>query len=262
MESVLSSLRVVPLQRLHLHEHVDEQRAQRLQVELERSGCQRNPVLATPLGDGEWMVLDGAHRVAGLRRCGLAAALVQAVDLGDGAQLDAWAHLVEHPLPASMLWSYRYLLWRDRAAGDEGDPSYVASVRTEGQEWSLYAHQSDLSGVVTALRGLAEPYHHTRPVHRVPASLAGPLMPRSQELLIRFRRFTSEQLAEIVRRGLCLPPGITRFVVPGRILGVNQPLASLQHVDDDGGEAVLAPLLARLRAQTLRYYAEPVYLFE
>jgi hypothetical protein len=79
-----------------------------------------------------------------------------------------------------------------------------------------------------------------------------------------FPQFEPETVFEVASRGEFLPAGLTRFLIPGRILRLNADLERLKR-DEPLAEKrawfnqFLADKLARSR---LRYYQEPVILLD
>jgi L-serine kinase (ATP) / ParB family transcriptional regulator, heme-responsive regulator len=83
------------------------------------------------------------------------------------------------------------------------------------------------------------------------------------EALIRYQHFTPGELAEIVDSGTVLPAGITRFRVRERVLGVRYPLDRMMKGDPRARNAELREFVdARWKENRVRYYGEPVVLFE
>jgi L-serine kinase (ATP) / ParB family transcriptional regulator, heme-responsive regulator len=81
--------------------------------------------------------------------------------------------------------------------------------------------------------------------------------------VIRYRAFAPEELVEIVRSRAVLPAGITRFRVRERVLGVRYPLEKMYDGDAHTRNAELMSFVERLwRENRIRYYEEPVVLFE
>jgi hypothetical protein len=79
-----------------------------------------------------------------------------------------------------------------------------------------------------------------------------------------FPQFKAETVFKVASRGDLLPAGLTRFIIPGRILRLNADLERLKR-DEPLAEKrawfnqFLAEKLARSR---LRYYQEPVILLD
>ena len=81
--------------------------------------------------------------------------------------------------------------------------------------------------------------------------------------MVRYRPFTPPELVELVRSGAVLPAGITRFRVRERVLGVSYPLEMLKDGDVTARNAELTEFVrSRWEENRIRYYAEPVVLFE
>ena len=82
--------------------------------------------------------------------------------------------------------------------------------------------------------------------------------------LIVFPVFTPDVVLQIAKRGDLLPAGITRFVVPGRILRLNVPLAEL--ISDEPislkHDWLDRFVQAKLGDRQARYYEEPIVLFD
>ena len=87
--------------------------------------------------------------------------------------------------------------------------------------------------------------------------------PAGGEAMIGYRAFGPQELVEMVRSGAVLPAGITRFRVRERVLGVRYPLEKMKDGDVPTRNAELEAFVKRLwRENRIRYYEEPVVLFE
>lgn len=250
MISSLNDLRIVPLERLILHEAYDPGRLARLRERMEAEGVQRNPVIVSPHGK-DYLVLDGAHRLQTLRELDCELALVQLADPPQVAE--SWGHLLDGDR-LSKLDDVEEV-----AVSDKG--SWVARVEPPaGDEVFLRARGDGLAAEVEALWGLQAVYPEGV-VHRVDSE--APAEPGTGEAVIRYRPFTPRELVEVVRLGKVLPAGITRFRVRERVLGVRFPLEKLRDGDPEERGAELRALVRRLWDENrIRYYGEPVVLFE
>jgi hypothetical protein len=82
--------------------------------------------------------------------------------------------------------------------------------------------------------------------------------------LVVFPEYTVDQVLQIARAGQVLPAGITRFIIPGRVLRLN---AELSYLKSDKSLSEKNRWLNRLVMDKLvkgeiRYYEEPVYLLD
>jgi hypothetical protein len=82
--------------------------------------------------------------------------------------------------------------------------------------------------------------------------------------VVIFQQYSVSQVLQIAQAGRVLPAGITRFIIPGRVLRLNADLSMLK-ADKPlrEKEAWLDQLvLDKLASNRVRYYAEPVYLLD
>ncbi|NJN54899.1 MAG: NAD(P)-binding domain-containing protein [Anaerolineae bacterium] len=87
-------LRVVPMERVFAHENVDAKRVNRLASRLDKEERLGNPPIVTAVGDGRYMVLDGATRSAAMAQLGFPHAIVQVINPEDGLGLKTWYHSI------------------------------------------------------------------------------------------------------------------------------------------------------------------------
>lgn len=270
-ESVLP-LRFVDLDQVVPHEAVDPRRSERLAEAIRRSGVLRNPPIVASVGE-RYVVLDGATRTAALRAMGLRHVVVQDVTVEDGLGLETWHHVVRD-LPAGDL--------RRILAGIEGIsvrecPGEEAHDRVveSGALCSVRFHSGpalilDATGGgnrFDALAAVSDAYLSaaavSRTLERDMAKIAA-WYPDSTGL-VEYPEFTVEQVLLAARSGRLLPAGVTRFLVPGRVLRLEVPLEILEDEarDLDAKNRWLHDHLAeKERHGKIRYYREPVYLLD
>jgi L-serine kinase (ATP) / ParB family transcriptional regulator, heme-responsive regulator len=249
----LEDLLLLDLGCLILHEAHDEDRLVNLRERIKAEREQRNPVIVSPHED-RYLVLDGAHRVRALGDLGSRFALVQTVEPPEKAE--GWGHLLKGVGRAEL----------DNIEGievsDRSSDAPLADVETAGGETLLLSAKEDgLRGRVRALWDLRSFYPKGVVVRRVEPDSTARLS--DGEALIRYRSFTPRDLAEIVDSGTVLPAGITRFRVRERVLGVRYPLDRMMEGDPRARNAELREFIeSRWEENRVRYYAEPVVLFE
>jgi hypothetical protein len=249
----LNDLRLVGLEHLILHEAHDEDRLLRLRERIDDEGEQRNPVIVSSQA-GCCLVLDGAHRVRALQELGCSLALVQLVEPPEAAE--SWAHLIE----GVGLPQLHAIEGVEVSEMPKNRP--LAEVETgEGEKVFLHSHNEGLPAEVRALWALQALYPEGVVVRRVEPD--APVKLAEGETMIRYRPFTPEELIEIVRSGAVLPAGITRFRLRERVLGVRYPLTKMKNGDAPARNDELRAFVERLwRENRIRYYKEPVVLFE
>jgi hypothetical protein len=249
----LNDLRLVELGRLILHEAHDENRLANLRARVESEGEQRNPVIVSSQGDC-CLVFDGAHRVRALEELGCRLVLAQFVRPPERAE--SWAHLLEG-VDLDKLRGVKEI----EVSEQQQRGARLAEVEFAGGKGvSLCSRDEGLLAEVRALWALQSLYPEGV-VRRVEPN--GSLGLVGGEAVIRYRAFAPEELVEIVRSGAVLPAGITRFRVRERVLGVRYPLEKMHDGDAPTRNAELRAFVERLwRENRIRYYEEPVVLFE
>src|SRR5690349_15019809 len=95
LQDVMPNLQIVPITSLVPHEEHDAQRSEPLVKRIQESGIWLNPPIVAPMGDGRYVILDGANRHYALSQLGYDYILVQVVDYESSTvQLDTWYHIV------------------------------------------------------------------------------------------------------------------------------------------------------------------------
>jgi L-serine kinase (ATP) / ParB family transcriptional regulator, heme-responsive regulator len=138
----------------------------------------------------------------------------------------------------------------------------LAELETAGGEKVfLHSRKEGLLAEVQALWALQALYPEGVVVRRLEPD--APVKLAEGETIIRYRSFTPGELIEIVRSGAVLPAGITRFRLRERVLGVRYPLTKMKNGNAPTRNAELKAFVERLwRENRIRYYKEPVVLFE
>lgn len=265
-------LRIVPSDALVLHEDADPLRIERLTGRLSDDGVIKNPPIVTPLGDGRYVVLDGANRVSGIWLLNIPHALVQVVDY-DHVELDTWYHLV--------LGIGRDRLF-DAIGGVVGiriTPTDLDVAREELAERQSLAYLVCPEGEVYSIEGggslqegarilvdISNVYRGVGNIHRVRIDNMYALtrMYDNVAALIVYPPFTRADILELARTQAKVPTGITRHIIPGRVLRVNIPLSILREDKplETKNEWLKAWEHEKLANKAVRYYAESTYLFD
>ena len=267
----LLSLQVVPLDKVFPHEHVDPKRVDKLAHRLEVEGRLANPPIVTQAGD-RYVVLDGATRVTALKKLGYPHIVVQVVSDKDQLGLHTWFHAIRGIDPRQLVKRLADLPEIDMMETNShrmleemleyGGLCYLHTV--EGRVFIV----QPTSGVnhLDALNRLTETYIEAAQVPRTLNRDIHSLKREHPDLaaLVVFPEYTVEQVLQIAQANRVLPAGITRFIIPGRVLRLN---AELRHLRSDSSlreknEWLHQLLVDKLDQGKIRYYAEPVYLLD
>jgi hypothetical protein len=271
----LPDLRMLPVEQLLLHETSDERRVARLCQRFLDDGRLKNPPVVAPLPAADaYLVLDGANRVAAVRKLGFPHIVAQVVSYDDpGLELSTWHHVVTGLAEADFLQALAAIPHLHLAAvtqhaarqllaiGDaaayvvcrQGVLAVVNTARSIGSDIGL------LNQVVGAYKGRANIYRASNDDF----SKQAPTYPDITALVV-FPAYRPSDLIALVRRGEVVPSGVTRHLIPERALRINIPLSIL------AADQPLAEKEAwlqrwwreRLDANAIRYYAESTFLFD
>lgn len=265
------SLEVVPLEKVIPHEKVDPRRVARLTARLAKDGTLSNPPIVVRLED-QYVVLDGATRVTAFKELDYPHIIVQLVSPKEGLSLHTWYHAVRKIEPAQLLKTLNAL---PEVMLTESSPEQVLDEMFE-VGGLCYLHTIDgrlflvqaASGTnhFQALNRFTEAYIDAGHVTRTLNSNVDDLLNEFGDLaaVVVFPEYTVEQVLQIARAGRQLPAGITRFIIPGRVLRLNADLAFLKAGDSlaDKNRQLYQLVVEKLSTSQVRYYQEPVYLLD
>ncbi len=263
------ALRVIALNDVLFHEQIEHQRVAGLLARLVDDQLLKNPPIVAPC-DGKYILLDGATRTTALKRLGCRDLIVQIVDYDmPGLTLETWHHLIVGLHVSDFLQALRQLpglhLRVATIAQAEEARTQRESIGTillaDGHALALFgatslAHEAALLNQIVAL------YEGRSEMHRVTHADLRRLQidhPHLSALMI-FPRYRPSEIRRLALAGNYLPTGITRHIIPGRAMRINLPLHILQAPE---------PLAEKnrwlnewLRTRQVRYYQEPVFLFD
>ncbi len=265
-------LRIVPADKVFPHELFDQKRVIRLADRLLASGQLKNPPLVMETEKG-YMVLDGATRSTALRQLGLPHMLVQVFRAdAEGLQLRTWYHVIRQMAPADLLALLRSLpdvelVTSTAVAVTEEQLAYGSLCSLHFADGTVYRVQAR-AGVnrLEALNQLTAAYIDASYTSRTLIQDMAQLQHEFPDMtaLVVFPVYTVEQVIQLAQAGRRLPAGITRFIVPGRILRVNLDLEVLRTDQSlrEKNRWLHEQLLEKQRNGRIRFYAEPVYLLD
>ena len=266
------SLDIVPIEKVMPHEAFDQKRVDRLKASLDSEGMLVNPPLVTPWA-GKYVILDGATRFNSLKQLGFPHIAVQLVPPDSDFTLHTWNHAISHTQPAAELFTELEKIdglsfepisaddwlnfFEDRAA-----ICYFIDANENAQLVKI----DDLERRNELMNAVVATYTKWGNVERTLQTDIGRLMgqfPRMVAVAI-FPQFKPEDVFDVARHGELLPAGLTRFLIPGRVLRLNVELSRLKSDDSITMKRTWLNdyLAAKLNRSNIRYYQEPVILIE
>ena len=272
------SLELVPAHLVMPHEQVDDKRVARLMNRLEEDGLLANPPITT-FWKGKYVVLDGATRATAFKRLEYPYLIVQVIPPDEGRfQLHTWYHAIsggQRVTPRTFTDLQQHL---QTIPGLIFEPLPTANVAHIFQDKQTLCYFLDREGQATVAK-VAEGHERLAVMNALVASytkwgnVERTLLTDLPRLLSQFPQITAvaifpqfqpETIFDIASRGDLVPAGLTRFVIPGRILRLNADLARLKQDEPIQAKRFwfnefLEEKLARNR---MRYYEEPVVLLD
>ncbi|MEM7800109.1 MAG: NAD(P)-dependent oxidoreductase [Chloroflexota bacterium] len=270
--TTLLPLAVVPMESIVPHESIDQKRVDRLKGRLEKEGILSNPPIVTPLED-RYMVLDGATRTAALRQLGYPHAVVQISTEEDGLALNTWYHVIQK-IQSEVLLSliqqmpHISLVRTELEKASENMFEYGALCYIHFVNGDVYLIQSDAGeNRLNALNHLTESYINAAFVDRTLEADMGRLRHEFPEMaaVVVFPEYTVSQVRQVTLSGRYFPAGITRFIIPGRILRVNAELDILKSKEmtlNEKNRWLHNHLENKIQGNSVRFYRESVYLLD
>ncbi|PID84694.1 MAG: hypothetical protein CSB13_11785 [Chloroflexi bacterium] len=272
------SLELVPAELVVPHEEVDDKRVARLMNRLEKDGLLANPPITT-YWDGKYVVLDGATRSTALKRLEYPYLIVQVVPPDEGRfQLHTWYHAIsggQRVTPRTFADLLQHLETIPGVIFESQPAAYVSQIFQDKNSMCYFLDREGSTTVakvaegydrLTVMNNLVSSYTKWGNVERTLLTDMPRLLSQFPQItaVAVFPQFNPETVFNVASQGGLVPAGLTRFVIPGRILRLNVDLARLKQ--DEPLQAkrfwfneFLEEKLARSR---LRYYEEPVVLLD
>ncbi|MGB8657496.1 MAG: hypothetical protein WCE90_06885 [Candidatus Zixiibacteriota bacterium] len=298
MKTNLFELGFIHVDDLIFHETCDFSRVCKLADRIKSDGHLKNPVLVAGFPPGgapaglactekeKLLVLDGTNRVSALKLLGFPHVLAQKVDYTDPrVELTSWNHLLFRiskdklieklegsNLKIVSLGSEWYpgdglLVLDDVQAGSTMDGKVVCLLIFRDHS-GLVVNQKDqspesrikgLSSVIALYNASWEVFH--------PGSGDGLLTAfdamESCSAINVLPRFAKEEVIDLASRGVLFPSGVTRFVIPQWVLGLEiscSVLADKAPLSEKN--LFLKELLSyRMKTKKAKFYQESVFLF-
>ncbi len=268
----LLPIRIVPSDLVFPHELIDEKRVDRLARRINTGGILKNPPLVMETDQG-FMVLDGATRSAALRSLRIPHMLVQVFTPdAEGLQLNTWHHVVRQLDKNDLLQILHNIPEIELIASDpdsvtEEQIEYGSLCTIQFVDGSLYRVQPRGNvNRLDVLNKLTTAYIDAGLTSRTLNQDVRQLLHEYQDMaaLVTFPKYEVRQVMQLAQAGRRLPAGITRFIVPGRILRVNLDLSVLRSEQSlrEKNNWLQEYLLHKQKDGQIRYYAEPVFLLD
>ena len=265
------SLRVVDIKDVVKHELIDPRRVEKLKATLSQADVFTNPPIVAEDKD-KYIVLDGATRTTAMRELGFNHMIVQVLSSLNDCKLDTWQHVIRKVDPRQiidLLNAMPEITLVETPSGDvlekmaeHGGLCYMITTNEK------YYHIQPAPDVnhLDALNRLTNAYIEASVVTRTTHIDIGELIKAYPDMaaLMVFPKYGPRQVVQIARSGHALPAGITRFLIPGRVIGLNAQMdilkagATLQ----EKNQWLYQFTMEKLDYDKARLYQESVYLLD
>jgi len=271
----LPVLKIVPVDRIVIHEYHDIRRSEKLAKRIKEDGFLKDPPMVARLEEERYVHLDGANRIETLRLLGCRDILVQVVDYYDEeeVQLDSWCHLTKMDKVTflSKLGDIRGIQVRRTDYETAGEALRERKVLCciFFRDKDVYAIEAGegLKERVGLLNEVVDLYKAdiTRDIveRREMAGRIDDLFRRHGDcnVTIVFPKFTPREIVRVAASKLKVPAGITRHIIKNRALRLYFPLIILESkaLSLEEKNKLLEEFL---KDKSPRVYAEPTVMYD
>lgn len=262
-------LRIVPVGDLLLHEDVDLERVARLLDRLSADGLLRNPPIVASLpGSERFLLLDGANRVSALENLGIPHLLVQVEPYENPAlEIRHWNHVVRDIEADRLVDRARSIEGVDIVEGEDPGARRLASFTTSEGETLHLATDGPMTERVRHWRAIVDIYYKGEArLDRVNHDDVNALREQHPHFgaLVTFPDFSKAEVRAVAEGGARLPSGVTRILVPRRVLGFNLRLPLLQSnlPLEEKRRWLVDEIQHKVAEHKVRYYQEPTFVFD
>lgn len=260
-------LRIVPTKSLYPHEEHDSQRAIPLIERLKDESVVINPPIVSPMGENEYVILDGANRYYAFSHLEYPHILIQVASYESGyVELKTWRHLVCDWDAENFIQRLKRLSGIEVIEGQH--PDAVAHILfRDGRAIALRAPAENTHERNVALREIVSIYQQNAVLHRTALNEPDDIWPLypTAVAIVTFPEYQPGDIMAAARFKAYLPPGVSRHIIHGRALRVNYPLDALRDMNvqlDEKNQHLQSWIQEKLENREIRYYAEATYQFD
>src|SRR5690606_36423428 len=235
--SLVPALSVVPIDSVRRHEEVDPKRVSQIRDRISADREQINPVICMDVG-GRFVILDGATRFSAIHSLGLAHIVVQVVDPAT-VTLETWHHVLRD-CPADEVVGRIAAMPGLLLSDDGGAPQVTIKEGTRRSVLGIdMSPNATMSALVDAYIGHWET---SRIIDPHPSTVTRRFPDWS--VVVEFPAVEIDDVAKAALGDDLLPAGVTRFLIPERVLRLHAPLSILESGDQEALDRLIDELSA------------------
>jgi len=268
----IPELKIVPIGSLLPHESYDPYRVERIIKKLNSENVLKNPVIVTPVKD-KFLILDGVTRVTALKEMGCKSALVQLVDYDTPeVKLDAWNHILFNINGGSFISKLKKIkglilenTTKKRAEKMLSKKELAGYLVLKDNKVISLRYDSTVSNRIDFLNKIVGVYNHSE-IYRTNSKEIESLINKYENLYAIFvmPKFSKEELKEFALKKLLTPCGITKHIIPNRVLRFNLDISLLKSDLSLGdlNQKLSEEIKKKLEHKEIRFYSEHVFIFD
>ncbi len=252
---------------IFLHEECEDNRYSKLIDRFRNEQVLFNPLIVGK-HNREYFLIDGANRFEALKRIGMKMILAQVVDYSSrDVTLKSWYHLVRG-LSFTALKKYlsanKIKFRKIQKAGIKKIPVASVGVLTHKNEFYILFFDSLLEKYLESLSKLIKFYEKNYRYDRIDSDSDLESISRNDGLIFLYPNFTKNHIQQIAKSSVKLPAGISRHLIPNRVLHIKYPLINLKsdrNITQKNSE--LQELIKKkIEYKKVRLYREPILIFD
>lgn len=254
-------LKIIPIDLLYLpQEETNPTEVYRLGERINREKVQRNPIIIAQLEKGKYFVIDGVRRVMALKDLGCSHILAQIIDyFSDNVRLLRWAYTL---FDTSIEEVQDRLSTVKKIKVNNSETDAIATIYYPNGKMYVTGDKEDIltlaPEIISAFNDkriarLAK-YHDLNDIYKAYSG---------NSILIEFADIDKKQIANKLLSQKKISIGHIRHSIRGRILMANIDLALLKSKipTEEKNRLLEEEIRAKMREGGIRYYSEPVFVF-
>ena len=262
-------LKLLPSNLIRLHEECEDNRYSKLMARFTEERVLYNPLIVAKHNDN-YILIDGANRFEALKQIGCKSIVAQLVDYqSDNVKLKSWYHFVSNMSMNDMTgyadkYSLKYYDWQMGKKPETKEQMVVLSSSGEAFCFELSNNLEEKLKTLSALNRYYENgFSYTRIDSDTDISDARNLSP-DDGLLFVFPQFKKEDIAAISVLEQKLPAGISRHLIPNRVLHLKILIDALLSDEnmDKRNEELEKYIQFKIDTKKVRLYREPILIFD
>lgn len=262
-------LKLLPSEQILLHEECEDNRSGRLLERFKDENVLYNPLIVAEY-EGKYILIDGANRFEALKNMGCKTILAQLVDYkSQDVKLRSWYHFVNGISANELILFCKSNGFQLISAECPVKPvikNEVSVIFTTGEKF-IMKFSAVPEEMLKQLSVLNRFYENEYSYLRIDSDtdindVSG--LSNEEGMLVVFPEFTKDDIINISGFSQKLPAGISRHLIPNRVLHIKILIDALKTADnlDKRNEELEKYIQYKIDTKKVRLYREPILVFD